>query len=332
MANVSVSKKPFASLKSHTVLRPFIQSCAAFGSNSYIAGFIRGDIFKGRIKQVCVPGLNCYSCPGAAGACPVGAFQAVAGSKKFSFSFYVTGIAMLFGALFGRFVCGFLCPFGFFQDVLHRIPLPFAKTIAQKEKRFRVPQKLDTVLRFLKYAVLAVFVVALPALVRSAFGIGDPYFCKWVCPAGILEGALPLIAKNESLRNTLGFLFGWKTSFLALTVLTSLFLYRPFCKYVCPLGAFYSFFNKISLYRMHVDTAKCTRCGACERACRMHVPIIKPLKDGTFTGEGAKMPAFLSVDNAECIRCHDCKKACPCDAIRFGFDSVLKTKKAPENS
>ena len=312
MANVSVSKKPFASLKSRA-LRPLIQSCAAFGSNPYIAGFIRGDIFKGRIKQVCVPGLNCYSCHGAAGACPVGAFQAVAGSKKFSFSFYITGIVMIFGALFGRFVCGFLCPFGFFQDLLHPIPLPFAKTIAQKEKRFRVPQKLDKVLRFLKYAVLAVFVVALPAFVRSAFGIGDPYFCKWVCPAGILEGALPLIAKNESLRNTLGFLFGWKTSFLALTVLTSLFLYRPFCKYVCPLGAFYSFFNKISLYRMHV-------------------PIIKPLKDGTFTGEGAKLPAFLSVDNAECIRCHDCKKACPCGAIRFGFDSVLKTKKAPENS
>ena len=86
--------------------RTFIQTCASIGSNAHIAGFIRGDIFKGSSKTVCVPGLNCYSCPGAVGSCPVGAFQAVAGSKKYDFSFYISGIAIIFGTVFGRFICG----------------------------------------------------------------------------------------------------------------------------------------------------------------------------------------------------------------------------------
>ena len=60
-----------------------------------------------RGKTVCVPGLNCYSCPAAAGACPIGAFQSVVGSSKFSFSYYVTGTLILLGVLLGRFVCGF---------------------------------------------------------------------------------------------------------------------------------------------------------------------------------------------------------------------------------
>lgn len=292
--------------------RHLIQTLASAGTNAHIAGFIHGDIFKGASKSVCVPGLNCYSCPGAIGSCPVGAFQAVAGSKKYNFAFYVTGMGMLFGAVFGRFICGFLCPFGFFQDLLHKI----------KAKRIKVPEKTDTVLRFTKYIILAIFVILLPAFAVNAFGIAPPYFCKLVCPAGIFGGALPLIIKNESLRTMLGFLFGWKSFFLALTVVFSVFIYRPFCKYICPLGAFYAFFNKIALYRMRIDTAKCTRCGACQRKCPMQVKIISPIKGGA---KEEQTPRFFDVTSPECIRCQVCKSVCPHSAIDFGFVE----KKAP---
>lgn len=286
--------------------RTLIQTCASIGSNAHIAGFIRGDIFKGSSKTVCVPGLNCYSCPGAVGSCPVGAFQAVAGSKKYDFSFYISGIAIVFGAVFGRFICGFLCPFGFVQDLLHKI----------RVKRIKMPPKLDRVLRLFKYVLLAVFVVLLPAFVHNAFGITSPYFCKWVCPAGIFGGAFPLLTVNEALRSSIGFLFGWKTLVLAAVLIFSLFIYRPFCKYMCPLGAFYAFFNKISLYRMSVDTSRCTRCGACQSVCPMQVPIINSLK-GDAREE--QTPRFFDVTSPECIRCKECQKVCPHNALSFGF-------------
>ena len=104
-----------------------IQAIWALLTNSYLAGFVQGKIYQGRIKNLCVPGLNCYSCPGALGACPVGALQAVIGSWNFKFAFYVAGFLLFIGALFGRFVCGFLCPFGLVQDLLHK--LPFVKKI-----------------------------------------------------------------------------------------------------------------------------------------------------------------------------------------------------------
>ena len=129
--------------------RGWIQAGATLLTNLHLPNFLKGGLYQGAGKTVCVPGLNCYSCPGAAGACPVGAFQAVVGSSKFRFSYYITGILILFGVLLGRFICGFLCPFGWFQELLHKIPSPKLST-----------KKLKP-LRYLKYAVLLVMVVAL---------------------------------------------------------------------------------------------------------------------------------------------------------------------------
>ena len=99
-----------------------IQLGAALASNPFLMNFLHGRISRTGLKAVCVPGLNCYSCPAASGACPIGAFQAVVGSSKFSFSYYITGFLILLGVLLGRFICGFLCPFGWFQELLHKIP------------------------------------------------------------------------------------------------------------------------------------------------------------------------------------------------------------------
>ena len=175
--------------------RGFIQAGATLLTNLHLPNFAKGALYQGGGKYVCVPGLNCYSCPGAAGACPVGAFQAVVGSSKFRFSYYITGILILFGVLLGRFICGFLCPFGWFQELLHKIPSPKLST-----------KKLKP-LRYLKYAVLLVMVVLLPLLAVNELGMGDPFFCKYLCPQGVLEGAIPLSLTNAGIRAALGKLF-----------------------------------------------------------------------------------------------------------------------------
>ena len=124
--------------------RGWIQAGAALLTNLHLPNFLKGGLYQGAGKTVCVPGLNCYSCPAASGACPVGAFQAVVGSSKFGFSYYITGILILLGVLLGRLICGFLCPFGWFQELLHKIP---TKKLSTKKLK---------PLTYLKYAVLLV--------------------------------------------------------------------------------------------------------------------------------------------------------------------------------
>lgn len=208
--------------------RNIIQATAALLQNIHLSGFLSGGIYTGASKQVCVPGLNCYSCPGAVGACPIGSLQAVLSGGQRGFSYYVTGIILLFGVLFGRLICGFLCPFGFVQDLLYKI----------RCRKKTVPRRLDKPLRYTKYAVLLVLVILLPMLAKGRFGVGLPWFCKYLCPAGTLEGGIPLLLQNESLRAMVGFLFSWKMAILIAILVLSVLLYRPFCKYLCPWARF----------------------------------------------------------------------------------------------
>lgn len=208
--------------------RSWIQAGAALLTNVHLPNFLSGRIYQGDGKAVCVPGLNCYSCPAASGACPIGSFQAVVGSSKFSFSYYITGFLILFGVLLGRFICGFLCPFGWFQDLLHRIP---GKKLSTKKLK---------PLTYLKYVVLLLTVCFLPVFAVNDVGMGDPFFCKYICPQGVLEGAIPLSVVNKGIRSALGTLFTWKLVILIIVIVLSVLFYRPFCKWICPLGAFYA--------------------------------------------------------------------------------------------
>lgn len=280
-----------------------IQILATCLTNGYIAGFLESKIYKGKIKYVCVPGLNCYSCPGAVGSCPIGALQAVLSDRKYQFSYYVCGFLILAGALFGRLVCGFLCPFGLVQDVLHKIPL----------RKIRIAPGIDRKLRWLKYMILLVFVIILPIALTNAFGMGNPYFCKWICPAGTLEGGIPLLLAHDSLRQSLGWLFNWKVLVLVGVIAGSVVIYRPFCKYLCPLGAFYSFFNRVSMFRMTVDKEKCTNCHCCEKQCKMGVSITE------------------NINSKECIRCGECIRACSHEAISMGFSCGEKRVSERDN-
>lgn len=269
------------------IRRKLIQ-IAAFGlSNAHAGNFAKGTIYKGPWKQFCNPGLNCYSCPAASAACPIGALQAVTGSMDFSFSFYVVGFLLAVGVLLGRVVCGFLCPFGLIQELIHRIPSP--------------KRRLPRWTRALKYVILVVFVGLMPVLLTDFMGMGQPAFCQYICPSGTLLGALPLLAVREELRDALGGLFLLKVFLLAVTLVGCVLVYRFFCKALCPLGAIYGVLNRVSLWRLEVDERKCVHCGKCARVCRMDVdPVRTP-------------------DSPECIRCGACAEACPAHAIKLGF-------------
>lgn len=200
MAQEKTSKKK--TNKVSDAKRHGIQAVWAFLTNSHVSGFVTGKIYTGKLKNVCVPGLNCYSCPGAVGACPIGSLQAVVGSWNFKMAYYVVGFLIFIGAIFGRLICGFLCPFGLIQDLLNKIPFP------KKIRTF----KGDKLLRKLKYVIFAVFVILLPMFLVDIMGQGSPYFCKLICPAGTLEGGIPLALLNKSMRSALGALYVWKNA------------------------------------------------------------------------------------------------------------------------
>lgn len=284
--------------------RGWIQAGATLLTNIHLPNFLKGGLYQGKGKAVCVPGLNCYSCPAASGACPIGAFQAVVGSSKFRFSYYITGFLILLGVLLGRVICGFLCPFGWFQELLHKIP---TKKLSTKKLK---------PLTYLKYAVLLVMVVLLPVLVTNQLGMGDPFFCKYLCPQGVLEGAIPLSLANAGIRAALGSLFTWKFIVLLTVIVLSIVFYRPFCKWLCPLGAFYALLNKVSLFQMQVDKSKCVSCGKCAKVCKMDVDVTK------------------SPNHTECIRCSMCIRACPTEAVsfRYGFGSGKQKSKTEQTT
>lgn len=261
-----------------------IQLAAALIQNAHFKGFFTGKIYQGPGKQFCVPGLNCYSCPGAVGACPIGSLQSFLSSRPIRIPYYVVGLLLFFGALLGRAVCGFLCPFGFLQELLHKIPFPV--------KRNRFPG--DRKLRYVKYGILAAMILA-PLFVAYI-----PFFCKYLCPSGTIAG-IALAISDRTIRPLLGALFRWKLAVLAAVVMGCLIVWRPFCKYLCPLGAIYGFFNRIALYSLHVDREQCVHCGKCAAHCPMCVdPVQSPC-------------------SAECIRCGKCAESCPTDAIHLGF-------------
>lgn len=281
-------------------LRLTVQLLFTVFTNGYVYGFVNGRIYQGKLKYVCVPGLNCYSCPGAVASCPVGALQALLNQQGFQIPFAALGFFFLFGSLLGRFVCGWLCPFGLVQDLLHKIPV--------FHKRKRLP--LHSILKYGKYVVLILLVCVGSLFLFEGFA-KVPAFCKYLCPSGTLFGAIPLLAGNKMLRSQTGGLFFWKLGILLFMVILSVKVCRPFCQYLCPLGAIYGWFNRFSLVQIHWEREECISCGACEKAC----------------------PVLLSVSeisrSPECIRCGRCMAVCPEKCLHF--TQMKKSSKEMEN-
>jgi polyferredoxin len=265
-------------------IRRIFQFIGLFGVNSFYKGlaFKSDVIYQGTSKQICMPVLNCYSCPAARFACPVGSFQHFIVIK--SIPYFILGFLGVIGAVMGRVPCGWFCPFGLLQDGLYKIP------------SYKI--KLHQSLKYLKY----VFLIGVAMIV--VFITAEPWFCK-LCPAGTLEAGLPLIlfsSMSASLKEILGGLFYLKFGILALMILLMVFIKRPFCRMVCPLGAIFGPFNKISLLRYSVNKSKCKAdgCNICYDVCPMEIKIYK------------------NPHNLDCIRCTKCITACPYKAIESG--------------
>jgi polyferredoxin len=278
------------------VKRKVIQVAAALLQNAHFKGFLTGSLYKGQLKSVCVPGLNCYSCPGALGACPIGSLQAMAGNPQTLVSFYVYGLILIFGLFFGRLICGFLCPFGLLQELLYKIPL---KKI--------INHRCFQWLKWGKYVVLAIFVIGIPIYLTLANEVSFPAFCQWICPVGTLEAGIPIPLANERVRGGLGLLYAWKMLILILVILSAIKIFRPFCRFLCPLGALYSLTNRISVVHIKTDPTLCDGCGKCEKVCLL----------------GLESP-----DQAECVRCGKCVSVCPQKAKRW---SVRRSRHDTEN-
>ena len=272
--------------------RKIIQLYSALLFNVNFKGFTSGNIYQGKTKKMCVPGLNCYSCPGAVGACPLGSLQGAISANR-STLYYMCGILVIFGVMLGRTICGWLCPFGFIQELLYKVKTPKLKK-----------NKITRLLSYFKYVVLVFFVILVPAM----YAFRDtplPAFCKYICPAGTFEGGIGLLANkvNASYFSMLGPLFTWKFLILVSVCVASVFIFRMFCRFVCPLGAIYGFFNKISFFGIKVDNKKCTNCGLCVNKCKMDIK---------------------HVNDHECISCGECISVCPTKAISFKGSGLFR--------
>ena len=264
--------------------------------NSHFFFMGGAPIYQGRLKYVCTPVLNCYSCPLAVTACPIGAIQnAMAtlrptiramGAGIPQMGLYVLGSLGIVVSVVGRMPCGWLCPFGLIQEYLFRF----------RTRKFDIPR----IFRHGRFFVLAVFVILLPLFLVDPLGFGETTFCKYICPAGTLEAGIPLLGFYPELRRLVGVLFGWKFIVLAMTITASIFVSRPFCRAICPLGALLGLFNRVSLVRLHHDPETCVDCGACKTVCPTGVSFY----DQTD-----------SVNSTSCIRCLRCYSICPVCAI-----------------
>ena len=261
--------------------RKLIQLYAALLFNANIKGFFNGQIYMGATKNACVPGLNCYSCPGAVGSCPLGSLQNALSASKTRTPAYIFGTLILFGLLLGRTICGWLCPIGLGQELLYKIKTPKVKK-----------NKVTHVFSYLKYVLLVVLVIIIPLLLTI------PGFCEYICPAGTFQGGLGLLLnpENYSKLADLGPLFTWKFTLMVLIILGSVFFFRFFCRFLCPLGALYGFFCRIAMLGVKLDKNKCTDCGLCVSACKMDI---------------------RKVGDHECIHCGECISVCPAKAISW---------------
>lgn len=282
--------------------RHLIQIVAAFIANSRLWVTPTNPIYKGPLKHICFPGLNCYSCPATPWACPLGALQSVLANMKanlsagkFNLGFYVLGSIGMVASLVGRMPCAWFCPFGLIQDILFKVRLP--------KIEFWRPLSIG------RYITLFLLVILLPLLVTDQFGFGQTWFCKYLCPAGTLEAGLPLLIMSPELRSAIGMLFYSKFTIMAIFSIWSMVTTRPFCRAACPLGLIFGFFNKISWLRLRFNSGICVDCHACELIC----------PTGVFFATGRD-----DINSTKCIRCFRCYSLCPGGAVTIEFSSIIK--------
>ena len=246
-------------------------------TNGYLKGLLpAGTLWQGQSRGFCVPALNCYACPASIFACPIGTLQHFVIIR--AVPMYFLGLFVTFCLAIGRMACGTICPFGYLQEILHKF----------QSSKLRIPAWMT----YIKYAVLAGLVIVIPYYTLQ------PWFSK-LCPVGTLIAGLPWVTINPEIRMMVQQLFWVKVAILITVVVLSVFFKRPFCRVICPLGAIFSFFNRISILRLSWTEEWCTHCDKCTRICPMDISVYK------------------DANNHNCIRCLDCTQ-CPAVSVVIG--------------
>jgi ferredoxin-type protein NapH len=229
------------------------------------------------LKWLCNPVLSCHSCALSWFACPVGVFIQYSGNHLFPF--FAFGTVFLVGVVLGRMFCGWVCPFGFLQDLLHKIP----------SRKFNLPQWTSSI----KYFVLVISVILIPFFLG---GESLYSFCR-VCPASALQVTIPnLITAGFSTISVPNIV---KLSALLFILSLVVIHSRAFCKTLCPIGALLAPLNFISLKTVKNFQISCISCKNCDSACPTNVRPSERINSG--------IPANRSLD---CVVCHDCENAC----------------------
>lgn len=286
--------------------------------NSFFRGWT-GDpqIYQGKLKSIVAPILNCYACPSAVVSCPVGSAQHFLAMR--AIPFYVLGSVGFVGITLGRAVCGWVCPFGFLQDIEFKLG-----------RLLKLPHlKLPKWFGYGKFVFLIAFVIIAPIATvkpiiddetgvamtyedpetgktKEVFEPGVTWFCK-LCPQGALQGGIPQVLINPQLKRLLGWNYTMKMIILGILMIAFLMTKRPFCRGMCPLGAFLGLFNSISLLQFHVDSSKCNECRLCTYDCPVEHNV------------------YLSPNGHECIRCGNCLDKCKRGGV--SVKSIFSTKK-----
>ena len=270
-----------------STFRRLTQLSSTILANSYIGSFYTKTVNTNALKGICVPFLNCYSCPTALCSCPIGTMQHFVAIQ--TIPFYMLGFIALVGITIGRMACGWACPFGFLQDLMYKIKSP----------KFKIPY----LLKYMKYLILLFLVLIIP------YKTGELWFSK-LCPAGTLTAGIPWALWNPTNPATglpvlpygPGIIF-----YLSLIIMVGFLIWfvlskRPFCRVACPMGALLSFFNRYSMIRLEASP-ECDGCDTCTTICPMDLNV------------------YADVDSGECIRCLECTR---CEHVRLvtPFDLV----------
>jgi NADPH-dependent glutamate synthase beta subunit-like oxidoreductase len=271
------------------VLRRISQiGVGAFLFNSYFAVFSTKTLYGGPLRSVCVPGLNCHSCPTALMGCPIGIAQHFAATH--TFPWFLIGFLGVIGVISGRFTCGWLCPWGLVQDLLYRF----------KKLTVHIPKFMS----YLKYSILLVVVIIIPYLTY------EHWFSK-LCPCGALIAAIPwavwnpvdpVLGEPYIAPGMIGTMFWLKMWILGVFLVLFLFIKRPFCRTVCPLGAIYALFNRVALVSVQVGEG-CVDCGQCRAVCPVDLDVRR------------------EANSEACIKCLECTQ---CQHIRFHWNRFWK--------
>ncbi len=247
------------------------------------------------------PFLNCQSCELATGACPVGTFQM--SMLNHQIPFLLIGQLIIVGVFSGRWVCGWLCPFGFLSDIFDKI----------KARRVKINNKFSII----KYFILGL-IITFSIYYFLHPKINYLFYCSFICPAGFYYGVLEY-ALTTGLKSMtkefpfLHFMLIWHFIVGILFIIGVAKLGgRFFCKLCCPIGAVLGMFNRIAIFKVNVNNNKCTGCLACKKVCPMDISIL----DGSF----------LSKSN--CISCGRCIKVCPTKKLEYSvsFSNSNKNK------